>query len=221
MAAEDQPKGKSKWRVVKWAILCFITLAIAAVFGRALSIAMESSGRATCKNHLKKIGLAMHIYASDHDDNFPQGETAVEVFSELIEGEYLADERVGGYDRYPVYVCPSARDDVKAWKRTRKLTEETCSYEFVGGVNADSSPEFIAGFDKSADYHWTRVLGITLSGAKGRNVLFTDTHVEWMREDRFQDEMSWQREMMKRLEEGEELIQFHEWREASKEEEIQ
>jgi hypothetical protein len=216
MTAEGQPKKKSKWRVVKWAILLIIGLVIVIVLGRALSIAMKSRDRARCKNNLKQIGLAMHIYSNDYGNRFPQGETGAEVIAKLVEEGHL-----DAGEQEAVHVCPGAKDDVKAWKRTRKLTEETCSYEFVGGVNADSSPEFIAGFDKSADYHWTRVLGITLSGAKGRNVLFTDTHVEWMREDRFQDEMSWQREMMKRLEEGEELIQFHEWREASKEEEIQ
>jgi len=221
MAAENQPKSKSKWRVVKRGILAFIGLVVALFFARGMICARECSRRPTCKNHLKQFGLAMHQYASEHDDKFPQGETAVELFSELIEAGYLKDGPMGPYDTCPVYVCPGAKHEVKAWKRTRNLTEETCSYEFVGGLKADSNPDFMVAFDKSADYHWTRVLRITLSGEKGRNVLFVDGHATWMREEAFQRRMSWQREMTNRLEQGGELIPFKEWREASKEEAIQ
>ena len=217
MAGEDNAKRKSKWRVVKWAIFFLIGLAIAVPLGKYLQHCRESAVRASCNNNLSQIGFAMAIYSIDHGDRFPQGETGAEVIAKLIEEGYLE-----AGEESALYVCPGAIGGTVAWERTSvELTEENCSYVFLAGVNADSNDKFMVAFDKSAEHHWTRVLGITLSGVEGRNVLFTDTHVEWMREDRFQDEMSWQRSMIKRLEEGGELIQFEEWQEASKEEEIQ
>jgi len=213
MAREGDGKRKSKRRVVKWAIFLVIALLIVVLLGRALRIAMESADRSSCRNNLKQIGLALHLYATDHDESFPTGETAAEVFGKLIEGGYLKEATGSTYDKYPVYVCPSARADLKAWKRTRKLTDETCSYDFVAGLSAKSPSDFLVMFDRSAEHHWPRVAGIPLlAGGKGRFVLFVDGHVSWSTEEGFQERMAWQREMGKTIEEGGEYLGFEEGR---------
>ncbi len=212
MAVEGQPNRKPKRRVVKWAILLIIVLAAAYVLARLMSDARESARSMSCRNHLEEIGFAIHEYASDHDGNLPRGETAVEVFSELIEGGYLT----GTYGGYPVYVCPSANDDVEAWERTRKLTEETCSYDWVVGLDPDSPSRFAVAFDKSREHHRPRLGGIPLAVRTGRNVLRVDVSVHWMFEREFQEYMGWQREMRRSMAEGGEYVDWYDWRERKK-----
>ena len=209
MSEERKAGRKSEWRVVKWGVIGLLGLVVALFFARGMIVASDSSDMAACNYNLKQIGLALHEYASHHDERFPQGETAAQVFSELIEAGYLGDGAMGPY---PVYVCPGARQEAKEWERAGKLTEDTCSYEWVAGLTADSDPTSIVAFDKSPDNHWTRLLGITLSGRKGRNVLFVDGQVEWVGEEGFQERMEWQREMIKRMEQGGEYVGFEEGR---------
>lgn len=212
MTAEDNAKTKSKWRVVKIVVVVLAGLALVYWFWLPADIrARESSRRATCQNQLRKIGLALHMYSTRHGGKFPQGESAADVFSQLIEGEYLREEV--GWFATPVYVCPGATKDIRAWKRIRKPTEETCSYEFVPGIHSYSPPDFIVAFERSAEHHNYRIAPLwapVILGSRG-NVLFVDGHATWMREEGFQEHMSWQREMMKRLEESGQYIKRDQW----------
>jgi prepilin-type processing-associated H-X9-DG protein len=160
----------------------------------------ESAGRATCKKHLKETARALRAYASEHDGEFPQGGTAVEMFGELIE-EGLLGEKSWDPSEIPVYVCPSARGDVARWRRNRKLAAHMCSYEWVSGLSEESPPEFALVFDKAGNHD-----------GEGRNVLFVDGHVEWTGEEHFQGRMEWQGEMRRRMKEGGEYVDWHEWR---------
>jgi prepilin-type processing-associated H-X9-DG protein len=135
-----------------------------------------------CKNNLKQIGLALQIYSTDYGAQFPAGDTAVEVFSTLIDanitrGPYLPDPQV--------FLCPAAKADLEAWDRLGKLTEETVSYKWVPGLSPGSNPDFILAYDKSPDH---------LDGR--RSVLFVDGHVGFMREEAFQARIARQREEM-------------------------
>ena len=196
-------------RVAKSAIVLLVGLAIALPLLKYLADCRESSLRGLCNGNLTQIGLAMLIYAADHGDRFPQGETGAEVIAKLIEEGYLQAKEEGA-----LYVCPGAAGGMDEWERARKLTAENCSYEFVPGVNADSHRDFMVAFDKSPDNHWTRFLLLARSGRRGRNVLFADGHVSFILEDEFQQRMAWQREMTKRLQEGADLVPFQKWREG-------
>ena len=39
----------------------------------ALSLAKEKARRALCQSALRQLGLALHMYADDNNDRFPQG----------------------------------------------------------------------------------------------------------------------------------------------------
>jgi len=139
----------------------------------------EQARKAACKNNLKMIGLALHIYSTDHDEYFPQGKTAATVIEELVAGDYLpADSEV--------FICPAAAGDHEAWERTKKISAATVSYRWVPGLNVISPPDFIIMYDKSLEHH-----------GNGRNVLFVDGHVEWMREEDFQKRLAEQKERMR------------------------
>jgi len=138
--------------------------------------------RASCRSNLKRISLALEAYSNDHDNRFPPGNTAVEVFSAL------AAEVTDGPDRADPYIflCPADKAGLEAWDRLEKLTEETVSYEWVPGLSPDADPDFILAYDKSPDHH-----------DGGRNVLRVDGSVDFMPEAAFQPEMAHQRELMK------------------------
>jgi len=198
----ERPKRTKPWI---WAVV--VALVAAYFLIGAWNSTRECNRRPTCKNNLKQIGLALHMYATDHDESFPTGERAAEVLGELMEGGYLKDGPTSEYEAYPVYVCPSARDNVKAWRRSGKLTEETCSYEWVAGLRAASRPDFALAFDKAGNHH-----------GEGRNVLYVDGHVGWNTEEGFQERLAWQREMMERMVGGGEFVRFEDWKDARGEE---
>ncbi len=137
-----------------------------------------------CRAQLKHLGLAVHIYATDHAEQFPPGPTAAAVFSELLSSPLPNASYLSGASE-KLFICPGAKQDMESWEKLGKLTDETCSYEWVAGLDANSSPDFILAYDKSPDHHGGR-----------RNVLRVDGRVEEMTEERFQETMAEQRVKM-------------------------
>jgi prepilin-type processing-associated H-X9-DG protein len=197
---EEKPKRSRAWMwQLPIAILVLLGIVLALTPGHRR--AARSARRSTCKNNLSQIGLALHMYSTDHEGKFPDAYTAAEMFGDLVEEGYL--DKTWGFWRIPLHVCPGAKQDIKAWKRTRQLTEETSSYGWVAGLDADSPPKFVLAFDKTADHH---------RPGEMRMILFVDGHVELMLEENFQEYMSWQREMIRGMKEGGEYVNFYEWR---------
>jgi hypothetical protein len=205
---EEKPKRSRAWMwQLPIAILVLLGIVLALTPGHRR--AARSARRSTCKNNLSQIGLALHMYSTDHEGKFPDAYTAAEMFGDLVEEGYL--DKTWGFWRIPLHVCPGAKQDIKAWKRTRQLTEETSSYGWVAGLDADSPPDFALAFDRSVSNHEyvrPRGEGVLL----GRLVLYVDGHTSWSTEEGFQEQVAWQREMMKRLEEGAAYIPFKQWR---------
>jgi len=154
-----------------------------------MKLGRDRAMTASCNVNLKIIGLALHIYSTDHNEYFPKGKTAAAVMSELKDGGYLEDYGMDG--EYPVFICPSAERDQKAWERTKKISMATVSYRWVPGLNVISPPDFIIMYDKSVEHHGT-----------GRNALFVDGHVEWMKEEEFQKRLAEQKEEMREMRVG-------------------
>jgi len=211
---EEKAKKSKAW-IWQLAVPALVMLAVASALMPGLERAGGSARRASCKNNLKQIGLALHIYASGHSGEFPQGTTAVEVFGKLIDEGLL--DKTWGFWKIPVYVCPGAREDIEAWKSSRKLTDETCSYDYVPGLSTASPPEFALAFDRSVTNHaFTASPGEDVY--RGRLVLYVDGHVSWSTEEGFQEWLAWQTEMMRMMDGGGGYVRFDKWRGARAEE---
>ncbi|MDD5728043.1 MAG: DUF1559 domain-containing protein [Victivallales bacterium] len=108
----------------------------------------------SCRNQLKQIGLALKVYAMNHQDKFPV-ENNVAGFNELI--------KANGMKEMSVFICPNS-GNVKA--AAGELKEENCSYIYIGGFAEGDGAAVPMVFDKFD------------GNRKIINVLYQDGHVE-------------------------------------------
>jgi len=171
----------------------------------------------SCPMTLKMIGLTMHLYSEDYDGWFPVGPEGTDSSYALGILSYDLGEEFPYFTNVQRLLCPSDLDTVVGhWQidgRGRSaahggLRPSSTSYEYVPGLRTDSLPSFIVAFDDAPRKHWAPYDYV------GRSVLQADGSAAYLEEDEFQQRTSWQREMMKRIEEGGKSVPFDEWRES-------
>ncbi len=123
----------------------------------AVAKAREEAQRALCGSNLKQIGVGCIMWAEDHDEQYPSS---------------LKDLYPDYISELGVFVCPSTDDEVTSAEEI----DEKGSYIYVSGLSEDSPPDAVLAYERE-DNH----------GGEGRNVLFVDGHVEWVREDEFSE----------------------------------
>ena len=105
----------------------------AAMLLPALSRAREQARRAVCMSNLKQVGLGCHMWALDHDDQFPPS---------------LKDPHPD-YVSLNVFVCPSTEDEVTGAEEI----DEKGSYIYVSGLNADSPADAVLLYDRKENHN--------------------------------------------------------------------
>ncbi len=127
--ARIRPKGLT---MIETLVAIAVVVVLLGLLVVGLARTREQARRAACKNNLKQIGLALHVYASDHAGYFPRGpEGAYSSYSLGIlfyEGsEYLTNTGI--------LLCPGRPDaTVGAW-RTNGIGMDGSS----GGLHASST----------------------------------------------------------------------------------
>jgi len=123
------------------------------IFISAAASARSSARKISCTSNLKQIGLALRMYSSENNGEFPNknGRAGLQM---LVDSGFLENTHV--------YTCPSSRGRVKS----KKDVAIHSSYCYAGGLNESSSVASALVMDRSNNHD------------KYGNILYVDGHVK-------------------------------------------
>ena len=150
-------------------------------------LAERTKAKTGCLQNLKQIGLALHMYAQDHQEKFPDSNTFTALVPKYVTARMFkcpSDESTPEIIRIG-QPLPPPPPQAKGGKSTPEIQGQPeagtkISYIFVEGLSQQDPLDTIVAYDASAENH----------KGEGRNVLFLDGRVSWMSEKEFQDLLS-------------------------------
>jgi prepilin-type N-terminal cleavage/methylation domain-containing protein/prepilin-type processing-associated H-X9-DG protein len=120
-AAERVPGAAVPWAftLIELLVVIAIIAVLAALLLPTLGRAKESARSTQCLSQLRQIGLAVRLYADDHDDQFPRSQHSAFAHKQLAWGRAIAPQlgvKDAGWTNLlnTVYHCPADKR-VRQW----------------------------------------------------------------------------------------------------------
>ena len=134
LTIRTQPGRPRGFTLIELLVVIAIIAILASLLLPALSKAKEAGQKTKCSSNLHNLGLAMLMYAEEHNGFVPRGNNPIwwQVLTPTLGGRVRAD-----YKKVQVYTCPSYPDKrqlicyvVNAWQFSSP--KDTVGFEVVG-----------------------------------------------------------------------------------------